>query len=234
VEWRYSSTVLDLDTSWRWVVSFTALLLYLRGKSPRYLLASELGGPQRLSGRCGEEKILHCLESNPDRPAHSCGWINIKLSLYISCVDRTLHIRAVKFRRRSVFFPSVRGVLNWCRLVRVSRRKRFYPRRIHKVSALERTVFCLICINMATAFPGALPAGVKQREREADNLQLVPRSGIHGTADVTILAFSRHATVYEMLPKLVTNLRLCTDRSNGCVDNLPEFLSCFMYCICYN
>jgi hypothetical protein len=27
---------LDLGTSWRWVVSFTSLLLYPRGKSPRY------------------------------------------------------------------------------------------------------------------------------------------------------------------------------------------------------
>jgi hypothetical protein len=33
-EWRYSATFLDLGTRWRWVVSFTPLLLYPRGKSP--------------------------------------------------------------------------------------------------------------------------------------------------------------------------------------------------------
>jgi hypothetical protein len=37
-EWRYSSTVLDLDTRWRWVVSFTPLSLYPRGRSPWYPL----------------------------------------------------------------------------------------------------------------------------------------------------------------------------------------------------
>jgi hypothetical protein len=56
-EWRYSSTILDLDTKWR-VVSFTALPLYPRGKSNRYRLARELGRSQRLSGRCGKEKTL--------------------------------------------------------------------------------------------------------------------------------------------------------------------------------
>jgi hypothetical protein len=31
-----------------------------------------LSGSQRLSRRCGEEKNLHCQESNPGRPARSC------------------------------------------------------------------------------------------------------------------------------------------------------------------
>jgi hypothetical protein len=35
-EWSHSSTVLDLDNRWRWVVSFTSRLFYPRGKSPRY------------------------------------------------------------------------------------------------------------------------------------------------------------------------------------------------------
>jgi hypothetical protein len=55
-EWRYSSTFLDLSTGWRWVVSYTPLLLYPWGKSPRYPLDRRLGGPQNQSGRCGEEK----------------------------------------------------------------------------------------------------------------------------------------------------------------------------------
>jgi hypothetical protein len=49
---------LDLDTSWRWVGSFTPRLHYPRGKSRRYPLARRLGGPQGQSARCEEEKIL--------------------------------------------------------------------------------------------------------------------------------------------------------------------------------
>jgi hypothetical protein len=37
-ELRYSSTFLDLGTSWSSVVSFAPRLLYPRGKSPRYPL----------------------------------------------------------------------------------------------------------------------------------------------------------------------------------------------------
>jgi hypothetical protein len=49
---------LDLGTSCRRVVSFTPLPLYLREKSPPYLLDRRLGGPQSRSWRSGEEKIL--------------------------------------------------------------------------------------------------------------------------------------------------------------------------------
>jgi hypothetical protein len=34
--WRYSFTILNLSTRWRWVVGFTPLLLYARGNSPQY------------------------------------------------------------------------------------------------------------------------------------------------------------------------------------------------------
>jgi hypothetical protein len=50
--------ILDLGTSWRWVVSFTPRPIYLRGKSPRYPLDRRLSGPQNRSGERGEEKIL--------------------------------------------------------------------------------------------------------------------------------------------------------------------------------
>jgi hypothetical protein len=52
-EWRCSSTILDLGTRWRWVVSLTPRPLY-----PRYPLDRRLGGPQSRSGRSGEEKNL--------------------------------------------------------------------------------------------------------------------------------------------------------------------------------
>jgi hypothetical protein len=45
--------ILDLNTGWRWVVSFTSLPLY-----PRVPLDKRMGGPQRRCGRCGEEKNL--------------------------------------------------------------------------------------------------------------------------------------------------------------------------------
>jgi hypothetical protein len=67
-EWRYSSTMLDLDIRWRWVVSFTPLLLYHRGKSTRYPLDMRLSGPQTWSGLCAEEENRF-RESNSDPSA---------------------------------------------------------------------------------------------------------------------------------------------------------------------
>jgi hypothetical protein len=61
--------ILDLGTRKRWVVSFTP-----RGKSPRYLLATRLGGPQSRSGRGGEKNSKPppgMGPSNADRPARS-------------------------------------------------------------------------------------------------------------------------------------------------------------------
>jgi hypothetical protein len=57
-EWRYSSTVLDLVTKWRWVVSFTPLPLYPGGNWRRYPLDRKLGGPQSRYRRYREEKNL--------------------------------------------------------------------------------------------------------------------------------------------------------------------------------
>jgi hypothetical protein len=82
-EWRYSSTFLDLGTSWRRVVSFTS-----RGKRPRYPLNSRLGGPQSRSRRCGEERNVapsgnrtpviqlrrYTDWAQPNRPIH-CIWL---------------------------------------------------------------------------------------------------------------------------------------------------------------
>lgn len=44
-----------LGSIWRWVVSFTLPLLYPDTKIAWHTLESRLGGPQNLSGRCGEE-----------------------------------------------------------------------------------------------------------------------------------------------------------------------------------
>jgi hypothetical protein len=48
--------ILDLGTTWRWVVSFTSRPLYPQGKYPWYPLDRKLGEPQSRSGRGGEEK----------------------------------------------------------------------------------------------------------------------------------------------------------------------------------
>jgi hypothetical protein len=50
-EWKYSSTILDIGTRWRWVVSFMPQRLYHLGNSPRYQLDRRLCGHQSWSGR---------------------------------------------------------------------------------------------------------------------------------------------------------------------------------------
>jgi hypothetical protein len=52
-EWRYRSTILDLDTRWRWVVSFTSV-----GNRPWYPLDRGLGEPHSRSGLRGESEYL--------------------------------------------------------------------------------------------------------------------------------------------------------------------------------
>jgi hypothetical protein len=69
-QWRYSSTILDLGTRWRWVVSFMPRPFTPGGKSPRYTLDKRLGGPQCRSGRCGLEKNLFPPAGIGPRPAN--------------------------------------------------------------------------------------------------------------------------------------------------------------------
>jgi hypothetical protein len=83
-KWRYSSTILDLGTRWRWVVSFISVTLYPRWKNPRYPLERRLGGPQIQSGLCGEEKN-HALPGTEPVPSSP--------SLYrLSCPFSYVHI----------------------------------------------------------------------------------------------------------------------------------------------
>jgi hypothetical protein len=50
--------ILDLGTSWRWVITFTPQLLYSRGKSLWYTSDRRLDGPQNRSGWRREEKNI--------------------------------------------------------------------------------------------------------------------------------------------------------------------------------
>jgi hypothetical protein len=83
-EWRCSSTILNLVTRWKWVVSLTLLLLYPWGESLPYSLDRRLGEPQSLSGRYAEEKNLFPLPGIESRflgrPARSLVATPIELS----------------------------------------------------------------------------------------------------------------------------------------------------------
>jgi hypothetical protein len=60
---------IDLGTSWKGSVSFTPLLLYLRGNSLRYPLDMRLDGPQNRYGRHGEVKILDPIGNRTPNPS---------------------------------------------------------------------------------------------------------------------------------------------------------------------
>jgi hypothetical protein len=53
MEWRYSPTILGLDTKWGWEIRFMP-----RGLYPRHPLDRRLGGSKRLSGRCAIAKNI--------------------------------------------------------------------------------------------------------------------------------------------------------------------------------
>jgi hypothetical protein len=95
-EWRYTSTILDLDTRWRWVVSFTHLPLYSRGKSPRYPLARRLGWCQSRSGRCGEGKNLAMMYGSAH--CHMPAWFNSALSNVFICILGRIWLMTVEGR----------------------------------------------------------------------------------------------------------------------------------------
>jgi hypothetical protein len=92
-------SILNLNTRWRWVVSFTPRPLYLRGKSTRYPLVRRLGGSQSRSGRGGEEEKSNncpCRELNPNRPTRSLVSIQTELPrLQPDCIYQELNGNSV-------------------------------------------------------------------------------------------------------------------------------------------
>ena len=63
---RATPVILHFSTRWTYVVNFMLRPVYLRGKVPRYPLNWRNCGPQRRSGRFGEEKnILPLLAIEP-------------------------------------------------------------------------------------------------------------------------------------------------------------------------
>jgi hypothetical protein len=67
-EWRYSSTILDLDTRWSWVVSFTPRPLYPEEKAHSTYWIRGVVGPKTIWTLWRGEKSCPCRESNPSRP----------------------------------------------------------------------------------------------------------------------------------------------------------------------
>jgi hypothetical protein len=65
-------------------------------KSPWYALVRRLVEPQGRSGRCGELKICHCRESNPDRRTHSP--LLYRLS-YTNSYNETVCQRFIDFKK---------------------------------------------------------------------------------------------------------------------------------------
>jgi hypothetical protein len=82
---------LDLGTGWKCVVSFTPQPFYTRGKSPRYPLDRRLGGPQRRSARCAEEKIL-----DPTRTRTLTPWLSSPYPVAIPTMLYTVSRYSIK------------------------------------------------------------------------------------------------------------------------------------------
>jgi hypothetical protein len=86
-EWGYSSTVFELSTWRRRMVSFTPLLLYPQRKSPPYTLHRSLGRPQCRTGRCGEKNLLTLPAVEPQflcHPAHSPVAVQTELTWFLA------------------------------------------------------------------------------------------------------------------------------------------------------
>jgi hypothetical protein len=80
-EWRYSCTILDLSTGWRWVIIFTLRPLYHRVKSPLYQLNRRLCGPRSWSTRRGVENNLLPPPGMEPRPS---SWWPVAMSTELS------------------------------------------------------------------------------------------------------------------------------------------------------
>jgi hypothetical protein len=76
-KWKYSSTILDLGTRWRRVVSFTPLLLYPRGNIPHpwYPVFKKPRGPPSRCERYGEAKNLSFASPQPVPKPTELSWL---------------------------------------------------------------------------------------------------------------------------------------------------------------
>jgi hypothetical protein len=99
-KWRHSFTILDLDTSWRWVVTFVPLQLNYRGNPPpppNTIIGNwvcsragldvtqkrKISYPYRKSNPVSS--VVQRVAQSIYRPSHRYGWVGIlkKVGLYI-------------------------------------------------------------------------------------------------------------------------------------------------------
>jgi hypothetical protein len=90
-DFRYISTILDLGTRRRWVISFTSRPLCLQGKSPPIpTCTKKLSVLQSRRGRCGAQKnIIPFPGIEPGRSAHKTVYIPTVLARlpYYKCIS---------------------------------------------------------------------------------------------------------------------------------------------------
>jgi hypothetical protein len=141
-QWRYSSTILNLGTRWRWVVKFTHLPLYSRGKNPRYSLDRRMSGPQGLLDAVEKRKIsCPCQESSSVRLAPQSVSIPTKVSWssLISIQTSSLSLLHVIFYCNNwslCYLVNVRETVDWwlqkCGNTRISSISFHYLENIRK------------------------------------------------------------------------------------------------------
>jgi hypothetical protein len=93
-EWMYRSTLLDLGTSWSWVVSFTALPLYPGGKETSTHWIGGWVGPRAGLDDVKKKKFLTLpgLELRPlDRPARSQSLYRLRYLDSLTCLWKLWH-----------------------------------------------------------------------------------------------------------------------------------------------
>jgi hypothetical protein len=88
-EWRHSSTILDLRTWWRCMVSYTPRPLYTLGKIPRNPLDRRLSENQSRSGRYGVEKMFLLLPRTEPSPSSPSLYRLLYILVYILNGNRT-------------------------------------------------------------------------------------------------------------------------------------------------
>jgi hypothetical protein len=154
-ECKYSSITLDLDTWWRWVVSFTPRSLCSRGDH-RYPMVRSLVGPQGRSGRCGEIFLAPAVNRTPAiQPAS----IPPEPSWYNSYTNMSIH----NFFRRSEWPRGLRHELS--SPARTLGSWILIPLEAW-MSVCVYTVFVLFCVQVAALRRAEKAAKVQQRTVE--------------------------------------------------------------------
>jgi hypothetical protein len=89
-EWVYSSTIFDLGTRWRWVVSFTPCHFTTGEIAPCNNWVRGWVDPRASLDAVGGRKILSCKDSNPGRLTRSPSLYRLR---YPSSTSSSIHYR---------------------------------------------------------------------------------------------------------------------------------------------